>query len=104
MLPLLADHDLSEVIVAGVLRLFPGLDFVRARDVGLQRAYDHEILDWAAANARLTISHDESTMTDAAYNRVRKQLPMHGLVIVPQSLAYRTAIEDLAYLITARLG
>jgi Domain of unknown function (DUF5615) len=96
VLLLLADHDFSDVIIEGVLRICPGLDFVRAREVGLQRAHDFEILEWAAANGRLTISHDANTMTDAAYDRIRTQLPMRGLVIVPQSLAYRTAIEDLA--------
>ena len=96
VLLLLADQDFSEVIIEGALRVCPGLDFVRAREVGLQRARDFEILEWAAANSGLTMSHDANTMTDAAYERIRTQLPMRGLVIVPQSLAYRTVIEDLA--------
>jgi hypothetical protein len=35
-------------------------------------------------------------MVDAAYHRLRNGLPMLGLIVVRQSLAYRIAIEDLA--------
>jgi hypothetical protein len=42
------------------------------------------------------VSHDVNTMTAAAYDRVRAGLPLPGLIVVPQSLEFRTAIEDLA--------
>ena len=36
----LADHDLNEHIVAGVMRLHPEIEFVRVRDVGLADSSD----------------------------------------------------------------
>lgn len=44
----LADHDLNEHIVSGVLRREPTIDFKRLRDVGLQEAIDDDVLAFAA--------------------------------------------------------
>ena len=41
----LADHDLNEHIVQGVLRQEPSLEFVRVRNVGMSERSDEEILE-----------------------------------------------------------
>ncbi len=46
----LADHDLNEHILDGVLRREPAVEFVRARDVGLSDRPDPEVLEHAAAH------------------------------------------------------
>jgi predicted nuclease of predicted toxin-antitoxin system len=66
----LADHDLNELIAAGVLRREPALEFIRLRDVGLSDRPDAEVLAFAAANGFLLVSHDVNTMPAAAYARV----------------------------------
>jgi hypothetical protein len=96
MVPLFIDNDFTDIVIEGVLRRYEHVDLIRAREVGLRRAHDVVLLEWAAANGRVTISHDKKSMTDAAHRRTRAALPMPGVVIVPQSLEYRTAIEDIA--------
>jgi hypothetical protein len=41
----LADHDLNEHIVSGVLRREPGVGFLRARGLGLAERKDIEVLN-----------------------------------------------------------
>jgi hypothetical protein len=96
MVRLFIDNDLTDIIVDGVVRHYPEVDLVRARDVGMRRSGDPLLLEWAANAGRVMVSHDETTMTDAAYSRLKDGLPMLGVFIVPQSLEYRVAIEDLA--------
>ena len=96
MVLLFIDHDVTEIIVQGVLDHFPDVDLIRTRDVGLATTDDEVLLTWATSHGRVMVSSDANTMIDAAYARLRSGLPMLGLVIVPQSLEYRIAIEDLA--------
>jgi hypothetical protein len=96
MVRLLIDNDVTDIIVDGVLQGFPDVDLVRARDAGLRHSRDPLLLEWAAQNGRAVLTHDESTMTAAANARLGAGLPVAGLFIVPQSLEFRIAIEDLA--------
>jgi len=48
----LADHDLNEHIVSGVVRRAPTLEWVRAREVGMSEQADAEVLAYAAAVLR----------------------------------------------------
>ena len=48
MLRLLADENLNNDIVRGLLRRSPDLDVVRVQDVGLSGAEDPTVLEWAA--------------------------------------------------------
>jgi hypothetical protein len=48
MLRLLADENLNQDFIRGVLRRRPELDVVRVQAVGLSQADDAEILAWAA--------------------------------------------------------
>ncbi len=45
----LADHDLNEHVVSGVLRQEPLIDFSRVRDLGMTTLPDTEILAYAAS-------------------------------------------------------
>ena len=47
MLRLLADQNFNEDIISGLLDRRPGLDVIRAWDVGLQAAKDPGLLAWA---------------------------------------------------------
>lgn len=95
MLPLATDEDLDNNIVRGVVRRNPRVDIVRAQDVGLSGAKDPEVLEWAAKEGRILFTHDVSTMTRHAYDRVRAGLPMPGVFEVPQSLPVGRAIEEV---------
>jgi hypothetical protein len=63
--------------------------------VHLRLAPDDAILQWAADNARVVVTHDVNTMTGFAYQRVMRREPMPGVVAVSQTLGVRTAIEQL---------
>lgn len=76
----LADHDLNEHIVYGVVRREPLVEFLRVRDVGMQESGDAEILKYAAHHALLIVSHDVNTMTGAAHRRIAAGEPMAGVL------------------------
>src|SRR5208337_1047304 len=60
----LADNDLNDAIVMGVLRREPTIEFVRLRDLGLATRADPEVLDHAAREKWIVVSHDVKTMRD----------------------------------------
>ena len=56
------------------------------------------MLDWAAGEGRVLLTHDVSTMTRHAYDRVRAALPMPGLFEVSRFVPTARAIEDILLL------
>lgn len=52
---------------------------------------------------RVLLTHDVTTMTRYAEERLKQGLPMAGLVLVPQPFTMRTVIEDLLTLIECSL-
>jgi predicted nuclease of predicted toxin-antitoxin system len=95
MLRFSADENFNIAIVRGLLRRNPRLDIVRVQDVGLTMTEDDVILEWAARENRILLTHDVSTITDFAYQRVRDGRPMPGVFEVGRSVAIRQAIEDI---------
>lgn len=71
MLRLAADENLDGAIVRGVLRRKPNLDIVRIQDAGLSGNDDPTVLDWAAQAGRILVTHDVTTITHFAYERIR---------------------------------
>ena len=71
MLRLAADENFNSDIVRGLLRRKPNLDIVRIQDVGLSGADDPTVLEWSAEEGRVLLTHDVSTITHYAYERVR---------------------------------
>jgi len=91
----LADHDLNEHIVAGVLRQEPAVEFVRVRDIGMNERSDEEILAYAQNEGLLVVSHDVNTMPAAAYARLTAAQSFPGLFMVQQTLPIRPVIESI---------
>ena len=82
MLRLLADENLDNDIVRGVLRRRPGLEIPRVQDAGLSEVEDAAVLAWAAQEGRILITHDVTTMTRFAIERIDSGEPMPGLFVV----------------------
>ena len=80
----LADNDLNDAIVVGVLRREPAAEFARLRDLGLATRSDAEVLDFAARENWIVVSHDVNTMREAASTRLAAGLPMNGLLLAHQ--------------------
>ena len=98
MLRLAADENLNNSIVRGLLRRQPELDIVRIQDVGLSGADDPTVLEWAAREGRVLLTHDVSTITKYAYERVRAGQPMPGVFEVGRNVPIGRAIEDILLL------
>lgn len=94
----LVDEDFDNDILRGVLRRKSDLDIVRTQDVGLGETQDREILEWAAREERIVLTHDVSTMTAHAYARVSNGLPMPGMFAVSQTAPIARVIDDILLL------
>ncbi|MEC4814360.1 MAG: DUF5615 family PIN-like protein [Scytonema sp. PMC 1069.18] len=98
MLRFLADENFNNQITRGVLRRNPNIDIVRVQDVALSETDDPIILEWAAQQGRVILTHDVATMTDFAYERVQAGLPMSGLFEVSRRVPVGLAIEEIVLL------
>ena len=95
MLSLAFDENFNNDILRGLKRRAPGLDVLRVQDAGLSGHDDPTVLDWAAHERRVLFSHDVSTMTRHAYDRVRSGQSMPGLFELGRGVSLATAIEDI---------
>jgi hypothetical protein len=98
MLRLAADENFNNDVVRGVRRRNPAVDIVRVQDVGLSAAVDVAILEWAAQSGRVLLTHDVTTMTRYAHERVREGKPMPGVFEVGRHVPIRIAIEEIVLL------
>jgi len=90
-----ADNDLKFGKVKAARRREPSMDFVSAQEAGLDGVGDPELLDRAALERRVLVSHDRRTMIDhfRAHLAAGKSSP--GLFIVPQDASIGDVIEAL---------
>jgi predicted nuclease of predicted toxin-antitoxin system len=95
VLRVLADENFKGQIVSGLRRRSPDLDVTTARDAGLLGNLDPQVLEWAAEEERVLLTHDTRTMKDFAYERVEAGKPMPGVVEVPDLMPIGRAIEEL---------
>ena len=95
MLALAADENFNNDIIRGAIRRQPELDIVRIQDIGLSGADDPTVLEWAAQQGRVLFTHDVSTMTRHAYERVLSVKRMPGVFEVGRDVPISIAIEDL---------
>jgi len=101
MIRLVADENFNGHILRGVLQHNPELDIVRLQDTPLAGAEDPVILEWAAREGRILLTHDVTTMTDFAYRRLRRSEPMPGVVVMEEAVPVGRAIEDILLLVGA---
>jgi predicted nuclease of predicted toxin-antitoxin system len=90
-----ADENFNNDIVCGLLRRKPGMDIVRVQDVGLPGADDPTVLEWVVNEGRVLLTHDVSTITRYAYERVEAGKPMPGVFEVSRDIPMGVVIEDL---------
>ena len=99
MLTLAADEN----FVRGLLRRRPDIDIVRIQDVGLSGADDPTVLAWAAEEGRILLTHDVSTITRYAYERIEAGLLMPGVFEVSLAASFGQSIDDLLLLVECSL-
>jgi hypothetical protein len=99
MLPLLIDENLNHRILRGLLRSLPHLNYLLATAAGLKGAEDPVLLDFAAKENRVLVSHDLRTIPKHAYERIRAGLPLPGVIAVPDELPIGKVVADLALIV-----
>ena len=92
-----ADNDLKFGIVKAVRRREPAIDFTSAQDAGLDGLDDPEILDRAASERRVLVSHDRRTMLEhfRAHLAAGKSSP--GILVVSQGTPIGQVVEAIVY-------
>ena len=98
MLRLAADENLDNDILRGLIRRRPEIDIVRVQDAGLSGDDDPTVLDWAAREGRVLLTHDVSTVTKHVYERVRDGLAMPGVFAVVPDAPVGRIIDDILLL------
>jgi hypothetical protein len=93
-----ADENFNNDIIRGLLRRKPDVDIVRVQDISLSGADDPTVLEWAADEGRVLLTHDVSTITRYAYERVEAGKPMPGVFEVSRDIPIGVVIEDLILL------
>ncbi|MDQ2920172.1 MAG: hypothetical protein M3R52_00945 [Acidobacteriota bacterium] len=82
----LADQNLNDDIVSGVLRRLPEADF--------ETAYDAELLLFAAKEGQLLVTHDRKTMP-LHFGRFIETQESAGVLVISQDCEISHAIEEL---------
>lgn len=98
-----ADENFSAAILDGLVRRLPELDALTVQQAGLQGATDAQVLEWAAAEGRILLTHDWRTLPYYAMIRVERGETMPGVVVVPRSMPIGQAIEELELIMGASL-
>ena len=82
----------------------PGLDIVRVQDVGLSGADDPAVLEWAAREGRIVLTHDVSTLVSFAFERIASGRLVPGVFAARSSGPVGSTIEDLVLLAECSVG
>lgn len=93
-----ADNDLKFAIVKAVRRREPSVEFVSAQQSQLDGIDDPEVLERAAADGRVLVSHDRRTMLRHFHDRLKAGKSSPGLLIVAQDAPIADVVEALVIL------
>lgn len=95
MIRFLADEDFNQDIIAALVRRTAGLDITTVQRVGLTGSRDLEILEFAARENRILLTHDGKSMVGFAAERLMAGLPLPGIFHVHQQYPVQYAIDEL---------
>lgn len=98
MIRFLTDEDFNRYILAGVRVRLSDLDIVRVQDAGLRSFRDPSILEFAASENRVVLTHDVRTMETHARARLAGALPMSGVLIIRQQVPIGRAIDEIVFI------
>ena len=91
----LADEDLDADIVEGLRSREPAIDILDIKSAGLRGTKDPDLLELAAQQDRILISHDRRTMTRHFRERLAAGKSNPGLFVIPQRSATGAIVESL---------
>jgi hypothetical protein len=99
MVALLTDEDFNGRIIRGILLRRPDVNLVRVKDIGLLGAEDPAILEAAAEQSRLLLTHDARTMPVHVRNRLAAGSRLPGVFIVDDLAPIGACIEDIVLIL-----
>ena len=91
----LADADLNYAIVQGIRLREPSIDFKAANDAGLEGFSDPEVLELAAREERVLVSHDKRTMPVHFAARIRSGRRSPGVLLALPRATVGDIVESL---------
>ena len=95
MIRFLTDEDFKSAILEGVRSRLPNLDIIRVQDAGLRTLRDEVILEFAASEDRIVLSHDLKTIRTHATSRLLSDKPMSGLFLIRQNFPIGRAVDEI---------
>ncbi len=97
----LADENFNNDILRGVWRRIPDASFIRIQDTVIAGEDDMRVLEYAAEEGYILLSHDVNTMRGYFYNRMIAELSVPGLFLVHKQTPISEVIDALALIILA---
>ncbi len=104
MIRFAADEDFNNDVVRALRRALPEVNILGVREAGRGGQPDPEVLAWAAAEGRVLLTHDVTTMTRHALDRVARGEPMPGVIAVHQRLPIGDVVDDLLLVASCSLA
>ena len=97
---LLADENFNNRALRGLLRRLPSLDLQRVQDLPIAGSSDETVLEWAASERLLLLTHDRRTIPHYAMARLLRGAEVAGVIVVPDDLPLGVVIDDLVVIVT----
>ena len=101
MIRFLLDEKFNGKIVRGLRARQPDVNMIRVQDTELSGVGDPAVLEWAAREGRILLTHDIDTMTKYANERIAQGLPLAGVIFVGDTLPVAKVIDDLLAILGA---
>jgi hypothetical protein len=90
-----ADADVHHTVVVAVRRREPAIDFASAADSGLEGVPDPDVLEIAASQGRILITHDRRTMLEHFRRRLEEGKASPGVFLVSQFAPLGPVVDAL---------
>ena len=100
MIRLAADEDFNNDIVRALRRTLPEVSVLSVREAGHAGRADPEVLAWAAEEDRVLLTHDVTTMTRHALDRIARGESMLGVIAVHPRLPIGSVVDDLVLVVS----
>lgn len=97
----LADENIDNRILRGIKREDETVDIIRVQDTELFQMDDPTILEWAAKEGRILLTHDVNTIPKYAYDRINENKPMPGIIAIHLDVPIGEIIADFLMILGA---
>lgn len=95
----LTDENFNNDILRGVWRRIPDASFIRVQDTEIAGADDPRVLEYAAEQGFMILSHDVNTLRGFFYDRVTAELPVPGVFLVYKQVPIGRVVDELELII-----